>query len=74
MLRMLARCPGLFMSEVWAPLTEPLTAMFSPAVLPAPTDVILSSENLVQPDILFVTRQRPSIINPAGGRSIRRHP
>lgn len=36
-------------------------------VLPAPTDVILSSESVVQPDILFVTRQRLAIINPLGG-------
>ncbi|HWI52586.1 MAG TPA: Uma2 family endonuclease [Symbiobacteriaceae bacterium] len=36
-------------------------------VLPAPCDVILSSENVVQPDVLYVVRQRLSIINPAGG-------
>jgi Uma2 family endonuclease len=36
-------------------------------VLPAPTDVILSHENVVQPDILFVGKQRLEIVNPAGG-------
>ena len=36
-------------------------------VLPAPTDVILSDENVVQPDLLFVAKERQGIIDPAGG-------
>ncbi len=36
-------------------------------VLPAPTDVILSQENVVQPDLLFVVKERQAIIDPAGG-------
>lgn len=36
-------------------------------LLPAPTDVILSEENVVQPDILFVGKDRLGIIDPAGG-------
>lgn len=36
-------------------------------VLPAPMDVILSDENVVQPDLLFVARQRQGILDPAGG-------
>lgn len=36
-------------------------------VLPAPTDVILSNENVIQPDLLFVVRQRQGIINLDGG-------
>lgn len=37
------------------------------AVLSAPTDVILSEENVVQPDILFVAAARVAIIDPKGG-------
>ncbi len=36
-------------------------------VLPAPTDVILSSDNVVQPDVMYIVRQRLSIIHPNGG-------
>jgi Uma2 family endonuclease len=36
-------------------------------VLPAPTDVILANENVVQPDLLFVGRDRQDIIDPGGG-------
>lgn len=36
-------------------------------VLPAPTDVILSHENIVQPDILFTAKERLSMVNPLGG-------
>lgn len=36
-------------------------------VLPAPTDVIFANETVVQPDLLFVARDRLGIINPAGG-------
>lgn len=36
-------------------------------VLPAPTDVILANESVVQPDLLFVVRERQGIIDPAGG-------
>ncbi len=36
-------------------------------VLPAPTDVILANESIVQPDLLFVTRGRQGIIDPGGG-------
>jgi Uma2 family endonuclease len=34
-------------------------------VLPAPTDVVLANESVVQPDLLFVTRERLGIIDPA---------
>ncbi|HEY3368437.1 MAG TPA: Uma2 family endonuclease [Symbiobacteriaceae bacterium] len=36
-------------------------------VLPAPTDVILANESVVQPDLLFVARERQGIIDPVGG-------
>lgn len=36
-------------------------------VLPAPTDVILANESVVQPDLLFVSREREAIIDPSGG-------
>lgn len=36
-------------------------------VLPAPTDVILSDENVVQPDLLFVAKERRGILDPKGG-------
>ncbi|HYF76283.1 MAG TPA: Uma2 family endonuclease [Symbiobacteriaceae bacterium] len=36
-------------------------------VLPAPTDVILTNENIVQPDILFVSSRRLETINQSGG-------
>jgi Uma2 family endonuclease len=36
-------------------------------VLAAPTDVILSEHNVVQPDILFVARNRLEIMDPVGG-------
>lgn len=36
-------------------------------VLSAPTDVILSEHNVVQPDILFVARDRLAILDPTGG-------
>lgn len=36
-------------------------------VVAAPTDVILSDVNVVQPDILFIARDRQAIIDPAGG-------
>jgi Uma2 family endonuclease len=36
-------------------------------VLAAPTDVILSDENVVQPDILFVAANRVGIMKPTGG-------
>ncbi|HWI65192.1 MAG TPA: Uma2 family endonuclease [Symbiobacteriaceae bacterium] len=32
------------------------------AVFPAPTDVVLSSENVVQPDVLFVSKEQSGII------------
>lgn len=35
-------------------------------VLPAPTDVVLANESVVQPDLLFVARERQVIIDPAG--------
>ncbi len=34
-------------------------------VLPAPCDVVLSDENVVQPDILFVTKERLGIVGEA---------
>ncbi|HWI66600.1 MAG TPA: Uma2 family endonuclease [Symbiobacteriaceae bacterium] len=36
-------------------------------VLPAPTDVILANESVVQPDLLFVAKERQGIIDPSGG-------
>lgn len=36
-------------------------------VLPAPTDVILANDSVVQPDLLFVSRDRQGIIDPQGG-------
>ncbi|HLN64542.1 MAG TPA: Uma2 family endonuclease [Symbiobacteriaceae bacterium] len=36
-------------------------------VLTAPTDVILSDENVVQPDLLFVSASRLGIMQPHGG-------
>lgn len=36
-------------------------------VLPAPTDVILSHENIVQPDILFIAKERLGVVDPLGG-------
>jgi Uma2 family endonuclease len=33
-------------------------------VLPAPLDVMLSNENVVEPDILFISRERMEIIGP----------
>lgn len=36
-------------------------------VLPAPTDVILSDENVVQPDLLFVAKERQAILDPEAG-------
>lgn len=36
-------------------------------VLPAPFDVILSEHNVVQPDILFIAKERAGIVNPMGG-------
>lgn len=36
-------------------------------VLAAPTDVVLSQENVVQPDLLFVARSRKDIIDPGAG-------
>lgn len=36
-------------------------------VLPAPTDVILAQDTVVQPDLLFVSRDRLAIIDPDGG-------
>jgi Uma2 family endonuclease len=36
-------------------------------VLHAPTDVILSSENVIQPDLLFVCKAREGIVDPNGG-------
>lgn len=36
-------------------------------VLPAPTDVILAHESIVQPDILFIARHRLGIIDLDGG-------
>lgn len=36
-------------------------------VVPAPTDVILDAENVVQPDLLFVAKERLAIIDTTGG-------
>ncbi|HLO04082.1 MAG TPA: Uma2 family endonuclease [Symbiobacteriaceae bacterium] len=36
-------------------------------LLAAPTDVILSMETVLQPDLLFVARNREAIIDPHGG-------
>ncbi len=36
-------------------------------VLPSPTDVILSDDTVVQPDILFISRERLAIMDPKGG-------
>lgn len=36
-------------------------------VVVAPTDVILSNENVVQPDLLFIARERLGIANWSGG-------
>jgi Uma2 family endonuclease len=35
-------------------------------VLPAPTDVVLAQDQVVQPDILFITRERQQIIDLLG--------
>ncbi len=35
-------------------------------VLAAPTDVILSEENVVQPDLLFVAKERLALLGPSG--------
>lgn len=36
-------------------------------VVPAPTDVILSQANVVQPDLLYVSKERLGIVEPNGG-------
>lgn len=55
------------LSRIWFKVMAHVEAESLGRVLSAPTDVILSEENVVQPDVLFVAKRRQGILNPTGG-------
>lgn len=54
-------------SRLFVRLTSFIESKQVGEVLPAPFDVILSEHNVVQPDILFIAKERLHIIDPLGG-------
>lgn len=55
------------LTEVLVRLWQYVKATGLGIVLPAPTEVILSYETVVQPDILFIADERLGIVDPNGG-------
>lgn len=57
----------VILGEIFVHLRAFVKAQGLGLVLLAPTDVVLSEGNVVQPDLLFVAKDRHSIVDPAGG-------
>lgn len=57
----------LILSQVWFRLMAFVQSHKLGHVVPAPADVILSEHDVLQPDLLYVSKARLGIINMTGG-------